>query len=112
MKNTVRKAFVPRMAFVSMSATARPPTFMARVLTATKAQLYQKACVKVLSAKTFVKFERPMKVASLTVVNWQNARYTPCMNGIMKPMINAPSVGSTNIGHHLFMAFSTSIPPE
>ena len=56
MKNTVRKAFVPRMAFVSMSATARPPTFIAIVLTTTKAQLYQNAWVKVLSAKAFVKF--------------------------------------------------------
>ena len=74
MKKTVLKAFVPRMAFVRMSATARPPAFMTRVETTTKAQLYQNACVKVLSAKTFVKFERPMKVASLTVVNWQKAR--------------------------------------
>ena len=74
MKNTVRKALVPRMALVRTSATARPPTLIASVETTTKAQLYQKACVKVLSAKAFVKFERPMKVASLTVVNWQNAR--------------------------------------
>ena len=50
MKNTVRKAFVPRMAFVSISATARPPTLMASVLTTTKAQLYQNACVNVVSA--------------------------------------------------------------
>ena len=77
MKNTVRKAFVPRMAFVSMSATARPPTFMARVLTATKAQLYQNACVKVLSAKAFVKFAKPIKLASFIVMNWQSERYTP-----------------------------------
>ena len=74
MKNTVRKAFVPRMAFVSISATARPPTFMAIVLTTTKAQLYQNAWVKVLSAKAFAKFCSPTKVASFIVMNWQSER--------------------------------------
>ena len=69
MKNTVRKAFVPRIARVRISATARPPTLITIVVTTTKAQLYQNACVKVLSAKARMKFENPMSVASLTVVN-------------------------------------------
>ena len=69
MKNTVRKAFVPRMARVRMSATARPPTLMAMVVTTTNAQLYQNAWVNVESAKARVKLSSPMNTASLTVVN-------------------------------------------
>ena len=42
---------------------------MARVLTTTKAQLYQKAWVKVESLMARMKLEMPMKVASRTVVN-------------------------------------------
>ena len=47
---------------------------MASVLTTTKAQLYQKAWVKVVSRRALMKLEMPMKVASRTVVNWQKAR--------------------------------------
>ena len=67
MKNTVRKALVPRMALVRIRATARPPMLMASVLTTTKAQLYQKAWVKVVSRRALMKLEMPMKVASRTV---------------------------------------------
>ena len=69
MKNTVRKALVPRMPRVRIRATARPPMLMARVLTTTKAQLYQKAWVKVESLMARMKLEMPIKVASRTVVN-------------------------------------------
>ena len=74
MKNTVRKAFVPRMARVSISATPRPPMLIVRVLTTTKAQLYQNECVNVVSFKALTKLSTPMNVASRIVVNWQNDR--------------------------------------
>ena len=69
MKNTVRKALVPRIARVRIRATASPPTLMVRVLTTTNAQLYQNAWVKVASLTARMKLETPIKEASFTVVN-------------------------------------------
>ena len=111
MKNTVRKALVPRMALVRMTATSSPPTLMAMVVTTTKAQLYQKAWVKVLSPMARTKLLRPMRVASRTVVNWQKARYTPSTKGMMKPMTNAARVGRTKMGQYFLIARCTVSPP-
>lgn len=53
----------------------------------------------------------PINLASVTVVNLQNERYTPNTNGARKPIVNAISVGNTNTGKYLFIAFACSSPP-
>ena len=77
--------------------------FITSVLTKTKAQLYQKAWVNVVSLSARTKLLMPVNVASRKVVNWQKARYTPCMNGMMKPIMNAASGRQYETGHHFFM---------
>ncbi len=46
----------------------------------------------------------PTNSASVTVVNLQKLKYTPMMNGITNPMMNAANVGSANSAHHFRIA--------
>ena len=46
----------------------------------------------------------PTQVALLMVVNLQKDRYRPSEKGTIKPMTKAQNVGSTNKGHHFFVA--------
>ena len=45
-----------------------------------------------------------MNSESVTVVNLQKLKYTPMMNGITNPMINAANVVSANRAHHFRIA--------
>ena len=47
----------------------------------------------------------PTKVVLLTVVKRWKERKMPQIKGQIKPMMNAISVGSTNTGQYLLMAF-------
>ena len=45
-----------------------------------------------------------MNSESVTVVNLQKLKYTPMMNGITNPMMNAANVGSAKSAHHFRIA--------
>ena len=106
MKNIVRKTFVPLSFRVSSRASPRPPTLIRMIETTAKLTVNTNECLKASSVSAYLKLSRPVHLALLTVVNLQNDRYSPSMNGITKPMTNAAVVGMTNIGAYFLSALS------